>query len=33
MYRTATASLPCNLPGYQCFAEAQMLMERRRFDV
>jgi hypothetical protein len=32
-YSTVTAKTLCNMPGYQCFAEAQMLMGRRRFDV
>ena len=29
----ATAIALCNMPGYRCFAEAQMLMERRHSDV
>ncbi len=33
MYPTATAQMIYNMPGYQCFAEAQMLMGRRHFDV
>jgi hypothetical protein len=28
-----TAQMLCNMPGYQCFAEAQMLMGRRHSDV